>query len=437
MRFWLAAALVICAARGEVVEQRMDIAPVWAGHPVGFCLLTAGGRQFAAFYDAERQMTVAQRDLGAEAWTLHRLPERIGWDSHNYVTMTADDEGYLHLAGNMHAVPLIYFRSREPFDAGAFERFEQMVGENEARCTYPEFFRGPANELIFTYRDGSSGNGNQIYNVWDAATRTWHRLLDQPLCWGEGERNAYLDGPHKGPDGFYHLVWVWRESPDCATNHDPSYARSRDLRTWTRSDGTPYELPITLAGGEVVDPVPVGGGVINGNVHFGWDAAQRPIVSYLKYDAAGNTQAYCARLEEGAWRIVQVSDWSYRWAFSGGGSIPFEVRVGAVRPEPDGSLSLNYSHIREGGGIWRLDAETLRPIGRIERRDPTPSEVRELEAEFEGAGVRIAGDRGSSGELGVRYLLKWETLGPNRDRPRETAPPPSMLRLYKLRADGT
>ena len=31
------------------------------------------------------------------------------------------------------------------------------------------------------------------------------------------------------------------------------------------------------------------------------------------------------------------------------------------------------------------------------------------------------------------YVLRWETLGPNRDQPREEPwPAPSMLRVYKM-----
>ena len=47
--------------------------------------------------------------------------------------------------------------------------------------------------------------------------------------------------------------------------------------------------------------------------------------------------------------------------------------------------------------------------------------------------VRWRSDVGASGESGIRYALRWETLGPNRDRPRDAAPPPTMLRLYKLK----
>jgi hypothetical protein len=33
---------------------------------------------------------------------------------------------------------------------------------------------------------------------------------------------------------------------------------------------------------------------------------------------------------------------------------------------------------------------------------------------------------------GRRYVLRWETLSRNRDRPRDEAPPPSALRIYEL-----
>ena len=41
---------------------------VWSGHPVGFDLLTHQDRQFIAFYDAERKMTVGQRRLEQDAF---------------------------------------------------------------------------------------------------------------------------------------------------------------------------------------------------------------------------------------------------------------------------------------------------------------------------------------------------------------------------------
>lgn len=418
----------------EIVEEVIDVAPVWAGHPVGFALLTRGDQQFVAFYDEQRQMTVGQRKLGEKSFKLWRLASQVGWDSHNYIALEADDAGYLHLAGNMHVVPLLYFCTTRPLDAASFERVPHMTGQLEQHVTYPIFFRGPAKEFLFTYRDGSSGNGNQIYNLYDLKTRAWRRLLDQPLMDGEGQRNAYLSLPKLGPDRFFHLVWVWRETGDAATNHDPSYARSRDLIHWENSRGEPLALPITLKTGDIVDPVPEQGGVINGNVHVGFDAQKRVIVSYHKYDAKGNTQIYNARQEEGQWKIYQTSDWDFRWDFGGGGSIPFDVGLGPVRLEADGTLTQNYHSVKRGSGIWILDPATLKPMGHKVSAPAHPFALEAIESKLPDMRVSWGGDAGSSGEPGVRYVLRWETLPVHRDRPRPgPLPAPSMLRLYKLR----
>ncbi len=421
----------------ERVEKVVDVAPVWAGHPVGFALLTHKDRQFVAFYDDQRRMTVGARKLSEDKWRFARLPESVGWDSHNTITMTADDDDHLHLSGNMHAVPLIYFRTAKPLDIESFERVPSMVGSQEKRVTYPSFLRGPANELIFTYRSGMSGDGSQIYNVYDHKSRTWSRLLDQPLTDGQGKMNAYFHGPRRGPDGYYHMVWVWRDQHGAELNHDLSYARSKDLRHWEKSDGTPLTLPITLASAEVVDPVPVRGGMINGNTALGFDTKKRPIITYHKYDENGKTQVYNARREGNGWKIYRTTDWDYRWDFGGYGSIVFEVRVGGVRVEEGGKLSLTYQHAKYGNGTWLLDEATLKPIGSLPQRAAFPPEIAKVASGFAGMQVLWAGDLGKSGEPDVRYVLRWETLGQNRDRPRkEPLPAPSMLRLYKLRTGG-
>jgi hypothetical protein len=277
--------------------------------------------------------------LPSKEWTRQVLPTSVKWDSHNYIAMAIDDDGQLHVSGNMHAVPLVYFRTTRAGDVTSLERVEHMVGTEEAKVTYPRFFRGPDGRLIFTYRDGSSGDGNQIYNVYNPKARTWSRLLDRPLTDGQGQRNAYLVGPTLGPDGYYHLVWVWRETPDCATNHTLSYARSRDLVHWEKADGTPLPLPMTLESADVVDPVPQHGGMVNGNTVVGFDSQKRVVIGYHKFDAEGNTQIYNARFEDGHWHIQQASDWHYRWDFGGGGSIQFEVGLGPVRPSGKGGQS--------------------------------------------------------------------------------------------------
>jgi hypothetical protein len=121
------------------VSETHEISKVPAGFPVGFALLTTPRKQYAAYYDEERQMTVACRDMSSSKWTYHMLPSKIGWDSHNYLTMALDDAGHLHVAGNMHVVPLIYFRTERPGDITSLVP-AKMIGDLEKRVTYPKFF---------------------------------------------------------------------------------------------------------------------------------------------------------------------------------------------------------------------------------------------------------------------------------------------------------
>jgi hypothetical protein len=437
MRYWVIGALLFAgvARAEEKVVDCVDVGKVWTGHSVGFALLTHGKRQYAGYYDEQRRFIVAMREIPSGNWVKQDLGSKLGWDSHNYITMAMDDSGRLHVCGNMHAGPLVYFRTDASGDVTMLSRVEKMVGKDEAKCTYPRFMRGPSNEFIFTYRSGHSGNGDQIYNVWDGSQ--WKRMLDKPLTDGQGKMNAYMDGPTRGPDGYFHLCWVWRDNGGCETNHTLSYARSKDLRHWEKADGAKLELPLTLGNADVIDPVPAKGGIINGNTRLGFDSKKRVIVSYHKFDENGKTQAYNARFEEGKWKIYQTSEWDYRWYFSGGGSIGFEIHIGPVHAEKDGSLSESFDHVKYGSHIWKLDEATLKPIGMIEPKRDHAAELDKVESSFPGMSVRWGGDLGSSGKPGVRYALRWETLGVNRDKPREgPVPEGSMLRVYEFSSLG-
>lgn len=433
----------------EVVTSDPVMA-VWAGTSAEFALRTHGDRQYVAFYDADRNATAGMRRLDEREWTFARLPEerKIEWDAHNDLALAIDPAGHLHVAGNMHVHPLNYFRTTEPADVRTLERVPEMIGRREARVTYPRFFHGPHGNLCFEYRDGGSGAGDWIYNRYDHETRRWERLLEEPLLRGGERMSAYPHGPILGPDGAYHCCWVWRDSPDASTNHDLSYARSPDLRNWETSLGEELEVPITLERGEVVDPVPPGGGLINGNAKIGFDATGRVVLSYHKDDDDGNTQLYLARAPDTGkrsgygnrsddrgvtdWEIVRATDWDYRWEFGSEGSIPFEIEVGPVTVEDDPTrLRLPYEHVAFGLGAIRLDAVTLEPI---EDRSPWsryPPVLLESAAADPGMQVNWVADGGET-PPGTEYALRWEALEPNRDRERERTPPATTLHVYEF-----
>ena len=426
-------ALSFSAAPAPEVAASLEVSPVWSGHPVGFALLTAPPLQYAAYFDADREMTVAWRTLGDDVWQYRRLDSRVGWDSHNSIAMTRDAAGRIHLAGNMHNDPLTYFRTAKSGDPDTFERLP-MTGELEDRVTYPVFHTLPDGRLMFMYRDGGSGKGNQILNVQETDTGAWSRLLDIPVVDGEGQRNAYLDAFQSGPDGMIHVCWVWRDSYLCETNHTLSYARSPDMLRWFNARGEPLELPIRFGSDTVVDPVAPGGGLLNGNARLSFDGVGRPVIVYMKYDEEGHSQLYAARLEAEKWRVAQITDWTYRWEFQGGGTIPWEI--GFKRPEvsEDGGLVMQWSHKHHGSERWRLDDETLRPVEKLPNKPSgIPSALREVESDFPAMRVKFAWDSGEAEEPDRSYLLRWETLPQNRDQPREKPwPEPSMLRLYAV-----
>ena len=110
-------------------------------------------------------------------------------------------------------------------------------------------------------------------------------MLAQPFTDGEGAMNAYNVGPVKGPDGWFHMSWIWRDTPAAETNHDLSYAKSPDLINWFTAEGAPISLPIKLSTpGVIVDPVPIKCGMINGNGQIGFDSQNRVILSYHKFE---------------------------------------------------------------------------------------------------------------------------------------------------------
>ncbi len=397
---------------------------VWSGHSARFALTVTDRMILVAYYDANRQLTVASRPRNSAYWVYQKLDSWVGWDSHNYIAMAVDAQGRIHVSANMHRDPLVYYRSSAPGDVRTLVRERMMVAPKlERSVTYPIFLKDSGGRLIFKYRDGGSGNGNEIYNVYDANEGRWSHLLQSPLADGEGQRNAYFVGPTLGPDGLFHITWVWRDTPMAETNHDLSYARSRDLVHWERSDGTALPLPIRLSSAEIVDPVPVEGGMINNNTVMGFDPAGAAMITYHKFDAAGDTQIYVARREAKGWHSVQISDWrGFRWNFRGGGSL--DSRLFVKGAEPVGRDRIRVSVIRDGKPIdFLLDARSLK---RLEERPGTllADRLTSSIAVPQGMELNLVEDEGASG-----IALAWPTRPPNRDLPTMDIPEPTTLRL--------
>lgn len=404
------------------------IAKVWAGQHVAFGMIVANGRLVVGYYDGNRKLVIASRPTRGGPWQRQVLPTVVGWDSHNMISLAADAAGRIHVAANMHSSPMVFFSTEAGGSLETFRRIPVLVdGRREQSVTYPTFLKDVDGRLIFRYRSGMSGSGEDIYNVLDVKTNRWRRLMPSALLDGKGHSSAYASVPTMGPDKRFHMVGVWRDTPAAETNHDLFYARSADLVHWETSGGKPLSLPITPSTSEIVDPVPSGGGIINVNVPFGFDNSRRVMIAYHKFDAHGDTQVYLARRETRGWRIVQASAWSgYRWNFRGRGSIPREVKVLAPFQRGD---AIVISAWRQGKAArFLLSADTLRTLPTNYRL--VPANVGPRWPKLKAPSGMVMQGLSASGE-GRAFHLAWATLPGNRDRPREMAPVPSDLWLVE------
>src|SRR5688572_27500922 len=249
--------LLFFAGRSIIAQEKsmatiVDVGPGWARNSINAVvfrknsLVTYKDTQFVAYYDGDGYMVLGKRRSGDIQWQLKKTSFRGNVsDAHNSISIMTDGEGYLHVAWDHHNNPLRYCKSITP---GSLELTDKMsmTGELEQKLSYPEFFRMADGGLLFLYRDGGSGQGNLVINKYDINTRKWSRLHSN-LVDGEGKRNAYWQ-VFVDSRGVIHLSWVWRESPDVASNHDLCYARSDDGGiSWSDSKGEKYKLPITAA----------------------------------------------------------------------------------------------------------------------------------------------------------------------------------------------
>jgi hypothetical protein len=241
------------------------------------------------------------------------------------------------------------------------------------------------------------------------------------------------------------MVWTWRSTPDAINNHDLSYARTLDFMNWETGKGLPLTLPIKLSTADIVDPVPVNGGMINNNTKVGFDANGRPVIVYHKYDANGNTQLYNARIEDGVWKTHQVSNWKTAWRISGYNTLVFPIEVTGLRAYSDGTLRQAYLNTLDGDSkarqSWRgfeLNQTDLSWHADITAPLPYPIELnevesKELDSKQVGMRVRWAEDKGTSSDPDVYYMMRWETFEPNGDQPRAVEPTPTVLRVYAMK----
>ena len=355
------------------------IGPGWSGTSVNTAIFRAnsvvsqGDTQYASYYDADGFLTLAKRTIGTDYWTVQRSQYKGNVnDGHNVISIGVDGDGYLHVAFDHHGHPLHYARSISPGSLTLGE-LEPMTGTDEDNVTYPEFHTLADGDMLFVYRSGASGRGNMAMNRYDMHSRRWLRVHDS-LIDGEEQRSPYWQMYVDGA-GIIHVSWVWRESWLVETNHDLCYARSTDGgKTWTRSDGSAYSLPITVATAEYAWHIPQNSELIN-QTSMTADAYSHPyIVTYWRDQNSSVPQYRIVRHDGTKWNCRQISQRTTPFTLSGGGTKMIPISRPAIIASGD-TIRVIYRDAERGSkasclytvtgldGEWRVTDLTDFPVG--------------------------------------------------------------------------
>ncbi|RZL49557.1 MAG: neuraminidase, partial [Pedobacter sp.] len=115
--------------------------------------------------------------------------------------------------------------------------------------------------------------------------------------------------------------WVWRESPDVASNHDLCYAKSIDGgNTWQNSQNEIYQLPITAANAEYALKIPQNSELIN-QTSMTVDAEGNPLIAtYWRDQGETIPQYHIVYLADKNWHVAKLDFRKIPFSLSGGGT---------------------------------------------------------------------------------------------------------------------
>jgi hypothetical protein len=268
-------------------------------------IVTHAGYQYTAFWNTNRQVVLARRQLPDGAWEKFDFTDYTNSadDAHNTISLgICPGDGTLHLAFDHHDNDLHYRRSvpdlttnpeSVPWAASSFTSVAASLVDSTpvSALTYPRFVTEPGgSKLLLAARIGQSGSGDELLWEYDSVAQAWTEI-GQFIDGVTDSVNAYLHGlAYAEGDQRLHAAWCWRDTPDATTNHDLYYAYSDDHgRTWHNNAGD----VIAAAGSSFITPNAPGAGV--------WSIGQnRGLINqeHLAVDAAGRVHVLLSHLPD-------------------------------------------------------------------------------------------------------------------------------------------
>lgn len=279
-----------------------------------------GVYQYMIYWDNEQYLQTCQRTIATQKYfTCYQqtgIQQITDLDSHRQPSLGVDPNGYIHINYHNWADALNYRVSTNPNDISTFGSEITMGGTAETQVTYLIFFNDHTNggKLYATYRDGTSGNGDQYVKVYDHTTTTWSTLpgtSSGKLTNGKATLDsAYIYGPPKFDDnGDAHFAFTWWDSNISAVDaHDVFYVKwDHASQTFKKSTGAAQTVPITQANWDRAAVVAKSTGVATNGCGLDIDSNGHPYIAFTKNDANGFRQVYIAYSNGSAWTVKQLT----------------------------------------------------------------------------------------------------------------------------------
>ena len=361
--------LLLCSTIA-LAQEVSNVGLAWAGNSVNTVVfrknsvVTFKNTQYTSYYDSVGNVILAKRKLGTNSWQIKETPYKGNYkDAHNSISIMVDGDGFLHISWDQHASKLRYAKSIAPNSLELGPEIA-MLGRNEIKATYPEFYKLKNGDLFFLYREGTSGQGNLVLNRYHTQTKKWERIHDN-LIDGQNQRNAYWQACIDRK-GVFHLSWVWREKSDVATNHDMSYAKSLDGgKTWLSSSNEVYPIPMNSANTKPIVNIPQKSELINSTSMTTNDKGNPYIATYWRAENSTIPQYQIIYFNGENWLVKQVSERKTPFSLSGVGTkkIPIsrpqivvnKKTVAVIFRDEERGNKVSVATIKEvKNGIWIL-----------------------------------------------------------------------------------
>lgn len=320
---------------------------------------TYNNNQYLLYVDNNNRFMMGKRELPDGDWNTSYIGVKSKTrEPHWMGSMEIGPKGHIFVTFNNRSDKLKWKKSKYPEDITVWEENKTyMTEKNEDKANHDQFFRLNNGDLIFGFRDGGSGYGDWMLNKWSIEKNSWE-ALHHPLISGKDKSvNAYVWNPIQSNDGTIHLFWTWRASPDASSNHNILYAQSKDNgKTWLKSNGNKYNLPINKDNAEVVDNISQNSGLHN----HGWSSFDKkthePYVVYTKNDNEDNTQIILTHLNKNRkWEIEQVTNRNSNANIAGGTPIDYDLARPGVVVGENGKTHILVRDRRNSSFPWLIE----------------------------------------------------------------------------------